>query len=40
MTLADKAACQQLISPLPLTTLEDWLAEWFSATGSRPGRAT
>lgn len=39
MTLADKAACQQLISPLPLTTLEDWLAEWFSAPGSRPGRA-
>jgi uncharacterized protein YbjT (DUF2867 family) len=33
MTLADKAACQQLISPLPLVTLEDWLAEWFSSRG-------
>jgi uncharacterized protein YbjT (DUF2867 family) len=30
MTLADRAACQQLVSPLPLTTLEDWLAEWFA----------
>ncbi|MCL4720414.1 MAG: NmrA family NAD(P)-binding protein [Gammaproteobacteria bacterium] len=29
MTLDDRQRCQQLVSPLPLTTLEDWLREWW-----------
>lgn len=36
MTLADKAACQALVSPLPLTTLEDWLTDWFARNDARP----
>lgn len=28
-TLADKAHCEQLIAPLKLTTLEDWLQRYF-----------
>ena len=35
MTLADKVSCQKLVSPLPLTTLEDWLAEWFASRQRR-----
>lgn len=29
MTLDDRQRCQQLVNPLPLTTLEDWLKDWW-----------
>ena len=37
MTLADKARCEQLVSPLRLSSVEAWLAEHWGLPAPGPG---
>jgi uncharacterized protein YbjT (DUF2867 family) len=40
MTRADKAYCEQLIAPLELSTLEEWLAGYWGLSTGEPAKAT